>query len=142
MEEDQAVQARQVGVEQHLAEARRLFDQADESPTNPEELQRLDQGLREVLQQWQDEQAASPSFSAEVPEALRPLFDDRAHQPPTNAEELLRLEQGFREVLQQRQDDQAASSSLSNPGMRAGPEDPNRSVSEAFATSGHAGVQA
>ncbi|QKC92245.1 hypothetical protein EB230_30510 [Mesorhizobium sp. NZP2234] len=142
LEEDQAVQARQVGVEQHLAEARRLFDQADESPTNPEELQRLDQGLREVLQQWQDEQAASPSFSAEVPEALRPLFDDRAHQPPTNAEELLRLEQGFREVLQQRQDDQAASSSLSNPGMRAGPEDPNRSVSEAFATSGHAGVQA
>ncbi|CAN7267993.1 Ulp1 family isopeptidase [Mesorhizobium caraganae] len=142
MEEDQAVQARQVGVEQHLAEARRLFDQADESPTNPEELQRLDQGLREVLQQWQDEQAASPSFSAEVPEALRPLFDDRSHQPPTNAEELLRVEQGFREVLQQRQDDQAASSSLSNPGMRAGPEDPNRSVSEAFATSGHAGVQA
>ncbi|WP_244748475.1 Ulp1 family isopeptidase [Mesorhizobium sp. 131-3-5] len=142
LEEDQAVQARQVGVEQHLAEARRLFDQADESPTNPEELQRLDQGFREVLQQWQDEQAASSSFSAEVPEALRPLFDDRAHQPPTNAEELLRLEQGFREVLQQRQDDQAASSSLSNPGMRAGPEDPNRSVSDSFATSGHAGVQA
>ncbi|QGX80501.1 hypothetical protein EB234_29410 [Mesorhizobium japonicum R7A] len=142
LEEDQAVQARQVGVEQHLAEARRLFDQADESPTNPEELQRLDQGFREVLQQWQDEQAASSSFSAEVPEALRPLFDDRAHQPPTNAEELLRLEQGFREVLQQRQDDQAASSSLSNPGMHAGPEDPNRGVSDAFATSGHAGVQA
>ncbi|MBT1159897.1 hypothetical protein J1C56_30640, partial [Aminobacter anthyllidis] len=142
LEEDQAVQARQVGVEQHLAEARRLFDQADESPTNPEELQRLDQGFREVLQQWQDEQAASSSFSAEVPEALRPLFDDRAHQPPTNAEELLRLEQGFREVLQQRQDDQAASALLSNPGMRAGPEDPNRSVSDAFATSGHAGVQA
>ena len=142
LEEDQAVQARQVGVEQHLAEARRLFDQADESPTNPEELQRLDQGFREVLQQWQDEQAASSSFSAEVPEALRPLFDDRAHQPPTNAEELLRLEQGFREVLQQRQDDQAASASLSNPGMRAGPEDPNRSVSDAFASSGHAGVEA
>ncbi|PTE06112.1 hypothetical protein C9427_33725, partial [Mesorhizobium helmanticense] len=27
-------------------------------------------------------------------------------------------------------------------GMRAGPEDPNKSVSDAFATSGHAGIQA
>ncbi|WP_366510958.1 hypothetical protein [Mesorhizobium sp.] len=59
----QAVQARQMGVEQHLAEARRLFDQADESPTNPEELLRLEQGFREVLQQAQDGQAASSFFS-------------------------------------------------------------------------------
>ncbi|RWM45172.1 MAG: hypothetical protein EOR78_34705, partial [Mesorhizobium sp.] len=63
LEEDQAVQARQVGVEQHLAEARRLFDQADESPTSPEELLRLEQGLSEVLQQRQDDQAASSFFS-------------------------------------------------------------------------------
>ncbi|WP_157866200.1 Ulp1 family isopeptidase [Mesorhizobium japonicum] len=135
LEEGQAVQARQVGFEQHLAEARRLFDQADESPTNPEELLRLEQGFREVLQRRQDDQVA---------EALRPLFDDRADEPPANPEELLRLEQGFREVLQRRQDDQAVSSFFSDPGMPAGPGDHNSIVTDAFAAagSGHAGVEA
>nr|WP_245430184.1 Ulp1 family isopeptidase [Mesorhizobium loti] len=63
LEEGQADQARQVGDEQHLAEARRLFDQADESPTNPEEVLRLEQGLSEVLQRRQDNLAASSFFS-------------------------------------------------------------------------------
>ncbi|ESZ03480.1 LysE family translocator [Mesorhizobium sp. L48C026A00] len=72
------------------------------------------------------------------------LFDDRADEPPTNAEALLRMEQGFREVLQRGQNDQAASSFFSDPGMPAGRDDPNRSVSDAFAAAGsrHAGVEA
>ncbi|WP_395387728.1 Ulp1 family isopeptidase [Mesorhizobium ciceri] len=63
MGEGQADQARQVGYNQHLAEARRLLDQADESPTNPEEVLRLEQGFREVLQLRQHDQAASSFFS-------------------------------------------------------------------------------
>ncbi|TKB30609.1 MAG: hypothetical protein E5V67_27130, partial [Mesorhizobium sp.] len=58
----QAVQARQMGVEQHLAEAL-LFDEAYESPTNPEKLLRLEHGFREALQRAEDDQAASSFFS-------------------------------------------------------------------------------
>ncbi|ESY63641.1 hypothetical protein X743_32745 [Mesorhizobium sp. LNHC252B00] len=43
---------------------------------------------------------------------------------------------GFREVLQRGQNHQAASSFFSNPGMLAGRDDLNRSVSEACASSG------
>ncbi|ESY27382.1 hypothetical protein X747_32965 [Mesorhizobium sp. LNJC384A00] len=43
---------------------------------------------------------------------------------------------GSREVLQRGQDHQAASSFFSNPGMPDGRDDLNRSVSEAFASSG------
>ncbi|PBB95705.1 hypothetical protein CK224_23965, partial [Mesorhizobium sp. WSM3862] len=51
----QAVQARQMGVEQPLAEVFLPFDdRAEESPTNPEEVLRLEQGLSEVLQRWHD----------------------------------------------------------------------------------------
>ncbi|WP_244662039.1 hypothetical protein [Mesorhizobium huakuii] len=48
-----------------IAEAVRLLfdDRADEPPINPERLLRLEQGLSEVLQRRQDDQAAS-SFSA------------------------------------------------------------------------------
>nr|WP_244277791.1 MULTISPECIES: Ulp1 family isopeptidase [Mesorhizobium] len=65
LEEKQAGQARQVGFEQHVAEALRpLFDdRADEPPTNPEALLRLEQGFREMLQRGQDDQAASSFFS-------------------------------------------------------------------------------
>ncbi|ESZ19054.1 hypothetical protein X734_32650 [Mesorhizobium sp. L2C084A000] len=65
LEDGQAVQARRVGFEQHVSEALRpLFDgRADEPPTGPEELLRLEQGFREVLQRGQDHQAASSFFS-------------------------------------------------------------------------------
>ncbi|MER9108723.1 hypothetical protein NKH95_33270, partial [Mesorhizobium sp. M0848] len=47
LEDGQAVQARRVGFEQHVSEALRpLFDgRADEPPTKPEELLRLEQGV-------------------------------------------------------------------------------------------------
>ncbi|ESX62001.1 hypothetical protein X758_33320 [Mesorhizobium sp. LSHC416B00] len=88
------------------------------------------------LEDGQAVQARRVGFEQHVSEALRPLFDGRADEPPTNPEELLRLEQGFREVLQRGQDHQAASSFFSNPGMPDGRDDLNRSVSEAFASSG------
>ena len=109
---------------------------------NPSRVTALSQVQDAGLEEGQAGQARRVGFEQHVSEALRPLFDGRADEPPTNPEELLRLEQGFREVLQRGQDHQAASSFFNDPGMPAGPDDLNRSVSNVFASSGHAGVQA
>lgn len=70
------------------------------------------------------------------------LFDDRADVVPTNTEALVRIEQGLHGALQEGQNDQAASSFFNNPSTPAGRDNLNTSMSDAFANSGWAGVQA
>ncbi|MGX8009690.1 hypothetical protein ACVDG8_012100 [Mesorhizobium sp. ORM8.1] len=77
-----------------------------------------------------------------IAEAHQSLLDDRADEAPTSEGAVLRVEQGLRDALQQGQNDQVASSLFTNPGMPAGRDNLNTSMSDAFASFGHAGVQA